>query len=149
MFATNHELVYLICVLITRIYKVIFAEYANFVRKNYPMRKLRLLVFYILCLISYTASSQKIFSCNSRYDSDIKVFVTDSRYDADLLVFKTDSRYDTDGNKGLWFFVDSRYDADKKIWFADSRYDADLLIYFVDSRYDAGWRNKEKMHLLY
>ena len=72
---------------------------------------------------SHGAYAQKIYSCNSRYDADIKIFVVDSRYDADLLVYKVDSRYDTDGNQGRWFFVDSRY--------------------------DAGWRNKEKIHLLY
>jgi len=99
--------------------------------------------------ISIPAKSQKVFSCNNRYDADIKVFVVENRYDADLLVFKVSNEYDADGNKGLWYFCKNRYDAKKKIWFAENKYDADLLICFVKNKYDAGWREKEKMHLLY
>jgi len=65
------------------------------------------------------------------------------------LVYKVSSPYDADGNKGLWYFCDSKYDAKKQIWFSESRYDADLLIFFVESRYDAGWREKEKIHLMF
>ena len=90
--------------------------------------------FYNFSIISF---SQKIFSCESKYDADFTVFVTDSKYDADLLVYKIDSKYDADGNKGLWYFVESKYDADKKIYFEESKYNADLLIYFVESKYDA------------
>jgi len=107
-----------------------------------------LLVSFLLFL-SGSIKAQKIYSSDSRYDADIKIFVVDSRYDADLLVYKTESRYDATGNEGLWHFVESKYDADKKVYFSDSRYDADLLIHFVDSRYDAGWRNKERIYLLY
>lgn len=95
------------------------------------------------------AIAQKVYSCNNRYDADIKVYVVENRYDADLLVYKVKNAYDVDGNKGLWYFCENRYDAKKKIWFAENKYDADLLICFVENKYDAGWREKEKMHLLY
>ena len=101
---------------------------------------MRKLFTYVLLILFFTcsikANAQKIFSCNNRYDADIKVFVVENRYDADLLVYKVKNAYDADGNKGLWFFCANRYDATKKIWFADNKY-------------DAGWREKEKMHLLY
>ncbi len=117
-----------------------------------PVPKLQLVRFLVLILFITCfrdCFSQKVFSVNSRYDADFKVFVVDSRYDADLLIYKVSGQYDAEGNKGLWFFCGSQYDARKKIWFSDNRYDADLLIYFVDSKYDAGWKNKEKVHLLY
>ena len=59
--------------------------------------------------------SQKIFSCESKYDADVKIFVVESKYDADLLVYKEESKYNAEGNKGLWYFTESKYDADKKI----------------------------------
>ena len=105
-----------------------------------------LIPFLFLSLVS---SAQKIYSCDSKYDADVKIFVVESKYSADLLVYKSDSRYDAKGNEGLWYFVESRYDADKLVYFTDSKYDADLLIYFVESRYDAGWRNHERIYLLY
>lgn len=108
-----------------------------------------ILVITSVFIISASASSQKIYSCDGRYDADVLIYVVDSRYDADLLVYKEESKYNATGNEGLWHFVESRYDADKKVYFTDSKYDADLLICFVDSRYDAGWRNKERIYLLY
>ena len=102
-----------------------------------------------LFFISSSLKAQKVYSCDNKYDADVIIFVVDSRYDADLLVYKVASRYDTGSNEGLWHFVESKYDADKKVYFTGSKYDADLLIYFVDSRYDAGWRNKERIYLLY
>ena len=111
---------------------------------------LQLILFVIsFFVISATVKAQKIYSCDSRYDADVLIHVVDSRYDADLLVYKEESKYNATGNEGLWHFVESKYDADKKVYFTDSKYDADLLIYFVDSRYDAGWRNKERIYLLY
>ncbi|MCB2208609.1 MAG: hypothetical protein KQH67_09980 [Bacteroidetes bacterium] len=110
--------------------------------------KYALTIFCFFTLVLQT-NAQKIYSCDSRYDADVLIHVVDSRYDADLLVYKEESKYNATGNEGLWHFVESRYDADKKVYFTDSKYDADLLIYFVDSRYDAGWRNKERIYLLY
>ncbi len=100
-------------------------------------------------LFSLVSTAQKIYSCDSKYDADVKIFVVESKYSADLLVYKSDSRYDAKGNEGLWYFVESKYDADKLVYFTESKYDADLLIYFVESRYDAGWRNRERIYLLY
>ena len=105
-----------------------------------------LVAFLFLSLVS---NAQKIYSCDSKYDADVKIFEVESKYSADLLVYKSDSRYDAKGNEGLWYFTESRYDADKLVYFTESKYDADLLIYFVESRYDAGWRNRERIYLLY
>ena len=56
---------------------------------------LNIFVFFILFAASaQPAYSQKVYSCNSKYDADIKVYVVDSKYDADLLVYKVDSKYD-------------------------------------------------------
>ena len=58
------------------------------------MNKFYILVFpaIILMSISTNSYSQKIFSCESKYEADFKVFVVDSKYDADLVVFKVDSK---------------------------------------------------------
>ncbi len=106
-------------------------------------------IFVFILFLSQPARAQKVYSTDSRYDADVIVYVTDSKYDADLLVYKVSSKYEADGNEGLWFFVESKYDADKKVYFTTSKYDADLVIYFVDSRYEAGWRNRERIYLLY
>jgi hypothetical protein len=37
----------------------------------------------------------------------------------------------------------------KKIYFVDYPNQADIKIYFVDYENQAGWRNKEKKHLMY
>lgn len=125
-------------------------KYLSLSKNTEMMDKLqRKIILLFLVLLSIQLNAQKIYSCNSKYDSNIKVFVVNSKYDADLLVYKTDSPYDATDNKGLWYFCSSRYDAKKRIWFSESKYDADLLIFFVDSKYDAGWRNREKMYLLY
>ena len=105
-------------------------------------------MFLMLGMITHSATAQKVYSCDSKYDADIKVYACDSKYDADLWVYKVDSQYDVNDD-GLWFFCSSKYDAKKSIFFVDSKYDADLLIYFVDSKYDAGWNNTSKKYLIY
>ena len=70
----------------------------------------KLFCFTVL-LISFSATSQTVFSVSSKYDADVKIFVASSKYDADLIVYKCSSKYDATDNKGLWFFVDSKYDA--------------------------------------
>jgi len=114
-------------------------------------RSLFLLIFILIpfLFLSLVSSAQKIYSCESKYDADVKIFVVESKYDADLLVYKADSKYDAKGNEGIWHFVESKYDADKLVYFTESKYNAYLLIYFVESRYDAGWRNRERIYLLY
>ena len=57
--------------------------------------------------------------------------------------------YQAKDNNGLWYFVNYPYQADKKIYFVDYEYQSDLKIYFVDYQYQAGWKNKEKIHLMY
>lgn len=37
----------------------------------------------------------------------------------------------------------------KKIYFVDYPNQADIKIYFVEYENQAGWRNKEKKHLMY
>jgi len=102
-----------------------------------------------LLLFSSSGYAQKIYSADSQYDADVLVYVTDSKYEADLLVYKVSSQYEADGNDGLWFFTESKYEADKKIYFTGSKYAADLIIYFTDSKYEAGWKNRQKIYLLY
>lgn len=84
------------------------------------------IMFLLFAGLTRFTYSQKIYSCDSKYDADIKVYVVDSKYDADLLVYRVDSKYDVN-HDGLWYFVDSKYDADKIVYFVDSKYDADLL----------------------
>jgi hypothetical protein len=117
--------------------------------KIFYLKTVVLLLLWELFFNYSSCFSQKVFSCESKYDAKIKIFVVDSKYDADLLVYKVDSKYDVTQNEGLWFFTDSKYDADKLIYFVDSKYDADLLIYFVQSKYDAKWENMSKKYMLY
>ena len=77
------------------------------------------------------------------------MYVVDHEYQADLLVYKESHDYQAEGNQGRWYFVDHDYQADVKVYFVDHEYQADLKIYFVDHEYQAGWRNKQKIHLLY
>ena len=68
---------------------------------------------------------------------------------ADLLVFKEDYSSRAKGNEGNWFFVDYQSQADKSIYFVKYESQADLKIYFVEYESRTGWRNKEKVHLMY
>uniref|UniRef100_UPI004049DD44 DUF6150 family protein n=1 Tax=Flavobacterium sp. TaxID=239 RepID=UPI004049DD44 len=52
-------------------------------------------------------------------------------------------------NNGKWFFTQYANQAKKKIYFVDYPNQADIKIYFVDYENQAGWRNKEKKHLMY
>ena len=56
---------------------------------------------------------------------------------------------DVQGNEGNWFFVEYQSQADKSIYFVKYESQADLKIYFVEYESRAGWRNKEKVHLMY
>lgn len=113
---------------------------------QYYIQSLFLILFSVLSLQAF---SQKIYSCDNKYDADFIVFVAENKYDADLLVYKVETKYDAVENKGLWFFVENKYDADKLIYFADNKYDADLRVYFVENKYSAEWRDRSKMHLLF
>lgn len=116
--------------------------------KIIPMKRIIILLVFIFLGVS-AASAQKVYSCNYRSDADVKVYVTEYKSDADLIVYKCDYRSDAQGNHGYWYFVEYRSDADKKIYFTDYRSEADLKIYFTEYRSEAGWKNKEKQHLMY
>ena len=96
--------------------------------------------FYILfCffLLSYNnLFSQKIFSAKFSSGSDLNVFVVEFESQADLKVYKVDYKSQAKGNEGLWYFVDYKSQSD-------------LNIFFVKYKSQAGWRNRNKTHLLY
>jgi len=52
-------------------------------------------------------------------------------------------------NNGKWFFTEYPNQAGKKIYFVEYQNQADLKIYFVKYENQAGWREKNKMHLMY
>ena len=110
----------------------------------------RIIVFLLFALISAAAASaQTIYSVDYKSDADVKVYVAKYKSDADLVVYKCDYKSDAEGNKGLWYFCKYKSDAKKKVYFCDYKSDADLVVYFCDYKSDAGWRNKEKQHLMY
>ena len=74
----------------------------------------------ILFFTPFCMFSQKMFSVKYPSQADIKVFVT---------------RYSSQ--------------ADKKIYFVDYASQSDLKIFFTKYSSQSGWRNKEKVHLLY
>jgi hypothetical protein len=77
------------------------------------------------------------------------VFVVDYESQADLLVYKAKYKSEAIGNEGLWHFVQYQSQAQKKIFFVKYKSQADLLIYFTPYKNKAGWRNKQKMALLF
>ena len=50
---------------------------------------------------------------------------------------------------GKWFFTKYENQAKKKIYFVDYENQAELKVFFVEYENQAGWRNKEKMHLMF
>ena len=112
----------------------------------YKMKKLLLSV---CLLISGITKAQKVFSVEYASQADVKVFVADYQSRADLSVFKVDYESRVGENDGNWFFVDYASRADKKIFFVDYASQADIIIFFTDYSSRAGWKKKEKKHLLY
>ena len=90
----------------------------------------------LLFLFSSFSYSQKVFSVNYANQADIKVFVVDYENEADLKVFKVKYPNEAVKNDGIWFFTEYKNQAD-------------LKILFVKYKNEAGWKNKEKSHLLY
>ena len=68
---------------------------------------------------------------------------------ADLKVYKVDYKSQAIGNEGLWYFVDYQSQSDKKVFFVNYKSQSDLNIFFVKYKSQAGWRNKNKIHLMY
>jgi hypothetical protein len=66
-----------------------------------------------------------------------------------LKVFKVKYENQVGENDGKWFFTQYENQAEKTIFFVDYENQADLKIFFVEYENQAGWRNKEKMHLMY
>ena len=107
------------------------------------------ILFSILFFYSNNLFSQKIFSSKFSSGSNLNVFVVEFESQADLKVYKVDYKSQARGNKGLWYFVDYQSQSDKKIFFVDYKSQSDLNIFFVKYKSQAGWRNKNKMHLIY
>jgi hypothetical protein len=83
----------------------------------------RILTLLILLTCFAMASAQKVYSVEYQNQADIKVFVVKYENQADLKVFKVTYENQAGENDGKWFFT--RYE------------------------YQAGWRTKEKMHLMF
>jgi len=66
-----------------------------------------------------------------------------------LLVYKIKKESQAQNNKGIWVFTEYTSQAKKKIYFVEYESQAELKIYFVEYESQAGWRNKEKIHLLF
>ena len=80
-------------------------------------------ILIILFLIPLTSYSQKVFSVEYSNQSD--------------------------GNNGLWYFVDYPNQSNKKIYFVEYSNQSDLKIFFVKYKNQSGWRDKSKQHLMF
>lgn len=108
-----------------------------------------LISLFLLVLTSTCSSGQTVFTHNYASAADVKVFVVDYESQADLVVYKTQYKSEVRGNDGLWHFVQYQSQAQKKIYFVKYKSQADLLIYITPYKSKAGWRNKQKQHLLF
>ena len=106
-----------------------------------------LLVLTACLMVSSMCQAQKVFKVKYESQADLKVFPVNYESQCDLKVFWV--KYESQAKKdGLWFPVKYDSQADSKILFVDYESQADLKIFYVDYESQAGWRNKEKMHLL-
>jgi hypothetical protein len=112
------------------------------------MKKL-LVICAFLSLVGTELNAQTVYSVKYEAQADVKVYVVEYESQADLLVYKEDYSSRAKGNEGNWFFVDYQSQANKSIYFVKYESQADLKIYFVKYESKAGWRNKEKIHLMY
>ena len=106
-------------------------------------------VYFNFFIGTICSSAQTLFSVEYKSQADVKVFVVDYKSQADLLVYKVDYKSQAKGNEGLWFFDKYKSQADFTIYFVEYKSQADLKVFFVDYKSQAGWRSKEKKHLLY
>jgi len=111
--------------------------------------KLNFLIFFFILFPQQKIFSQTIFSSEYKSQSDVNVYVVNYKSQADLLVFKVGYKSQAKGNDGLWYFVDYESQSDKNIFFVDYKSQADINIFFVKYKSQAGWKNKNKKHLLY
>jgi hypothetical protein len=104
---------------------------------------------FMLVFIFNLVSAQKVFSVKYSNQADVKVFVVGYENQADLAVYKVKYENQVGDNDGKWFFTDYENQAKKKIYFVDYENQADLKIFFVEYENQAGWKNKEKIYLMY
>ena len=117
--------------------------------QNHTMMKKLWIILILTLLGTAAASAQTVYAVNYKSDAQVKVYVAKYKSDADLVVYKCQYKSDAEGNKGLWHFVNYKSDAKKTIYFVDYKSDADLVIFFTDYKSDAGWRRRDKQHLMY
>ena len=90
----------------------------------------------ILCLLlmPLILHAQRVYKVEYESQADLKVFIVEYESQCDLKVFMV--KYESQAKEdGLWYFVEYESQADKKL-------------YFVEYESQAGWRNKDKQHLL-
>jgi hypothetical protein len=92
--------------------------------------------------------AQVVYQTKWKSDANVQVYVTEWKSDADLIVCKTTWKSDADKNEGIWYFTEWKSDAKKLLYFTTWKSDADLIIYYTEYKSDAGWKNKDKEHLL-
>ena len=109
----------------------------------------KLLLLSLFCFMSLKMIAQSVYSVKYESQADVTVFVVGYESQADLLVFKEKYESRAKGNSGHWHFVDYESRADKTLYFVKYASQADLKVYFVEYESRAGWRNKDKVHLLY
>ena len=114
-----------------------------------PPNMKNLTIFTSFLLFTTITSAQSIFTVDYVSQAEVKVFVVDYESQADLLVYKAKYKSEAIGNEGLWHFVQYQSQAQKKIFFVKYKSQADLLICFTPYKSKAGWRNKQKMALLF
>jgi hypothetical protein len=117
------------------------------------IQKLHLFLILIFVVLLFSGlsplSAQTLFSVQYQNQAEVKVYVVKYESQADLKVYKVPYRSQAKGNEGLWFFEEHVNQAHKKIFFVKYENQADLKIFFVKYRNQAGWRNRNKIHLMY
>jgi hypothetical protein len=98
--------------------------------------------------LTQETKAQVVYQTEWKSDANVQVYVTEWKSDADLIVYKTTWKSDADKNEGIWYFTEWKSDAKKLLYFTTWKSDADLIIYYTEYKSDAGWKNKDKEHLL-
>jgi hypothetical protein len=137
------------CVLRCEYWVLGFMMHFNFRIFNFEFMN-RCRVLFALCLLLGCGrlQAQVVYQTEWKSDADIQVYVTEWKSDADLVVYKTTWKSDADKNEGIWYFTEWKSDAKKKLYFTTWKSDASLIVYYTEYKSDAGWKNKDKEHLL-
>lgn len=108
------------------------------------------ILMFVSILVSFIGlNAQTVFSVEYASRADVKLYVVDYESQADLLVYKVSYESQATKNDGKWFFTEYESQAAKKVYFVEYESQADLKIFFVQYESQAGWRKKEKQHLMY